>query len=512
MDALGAEDPRRVGLFVLVGRLGAGGMGQVYLGRAADGRLAAVKVVHEAYALDSSFRARFAREVRTARQVQAHWVVPVLDADSEAARPWLATEYVPGPSLEDAVAADGRLSEQTLAVLAAGLAHALVELRGLGVVHRDVKPANVLIAADGPRLIDFGIARARDATRITRTGFAVGTPAYMSPEQANGELETEVSDIFSLASVLALAASAQHPFGAATNPMAVLLRVVRDEPELGSVPAWLRGELTGCLDKNPDVRPTAAELVGRFAPMAAARGAWPPRLSRCPAPPTIPAALLAPWAPQPALFASTDVYLAAGSVGPGPMAQCRATASVAVGCGGGYVADRCSAARAWPGLRCQPERPQAELPAVLAQPKLYPVAWQSGESVGIPTRTEPLLVSTGTEVKMVDPDSYAVLDSLQLGTPVWKVDRSSDNTTIYAQTEPGEITPVDLRSRQRGAPMVFSSLIRTFRISEDNRRMVVLTDDHQLSVIDLATGARRWHSGPTRPASSLSTTPVTVPT
>ena len=279
MEALRAGHPAQVGEFRLLGRLGCGGMGQVYLGRAPHGELAAVKVVHDGLAGDPGFRARFGREIATARAVAAPWTARLVGADPDAAPPWLATQYVAGPPLHRVVAAGGGLAEAELTGLAARLAAALAELHTRGVVHRDLKPSNVLLAADGPRLIDFGIARALDATRITQTGMAIGTPAYMSPEQATGEREGLASDVFSLASVLVFAASGRGPFGATTTPVAVLRRIVHEAPDLSAVPERLRPVLARCLAKDPAARPTAAELAGSLAELAGPEPAWtqPPR-------------------------------------------------------------------------------------------------------------------------------------------------------------------------------------------------------------------------------------------
>jgi serine/threonine protein kinase len=251
-------------------RLGAGGMGTVYLGRAGHGRLAAVKVVHQHLASDTEFRARFAREIAVARSVDAPWTARVLDADPTGTRPWLATEYVDGPSLDDHVATSGPMPEIAVARLCSMLAAAPADLHARGVVHRDLKPANVLLTADGVRLIDFGIARAVDATRITSTGLRIGTPAYMSPEQVAGQEPGAASDVFSLGSVLTFAATGSGPFGTSSNPVALLVGISRDAPDLGGVPARVRPAIAACLGREPAARPPATEVTRWFTGQATA--------------------------------------------------------------------------------------------------------------------------------------------------------------------------------------------------------------------------------------------------
>lgn len=279
MQPLGVDEPTVVGPYRLLGRLGSGGMGRVYLGRSAGGRTVAVKIVHPHFALDEEFRARFRREVDAARRVGGAWTAPVLDADPEAAVPWVATAYAAGPSLAAAVADGGPLPAPSVRVLGAGLAEALAAVHELGLVHRDVKPSNVLLTLDGPLLIDFGIARATDGTAsLTSTGVSIGSPGYMSPEQILGKGATGAADVFSLGAVLAYAATGESPFPGDSSA-ALLYKVVHEEPQLGEMDGELRELVGACLAKDPAARPTPGEVARRLAPDGAARlvaGGWLP--------------------------------------------------------------------------------------------------------------------------------------------------------------------------------------------------------------------------------------------
>ncbi|MEU6705112.1 serine/threonine-protein kinase [Streptomyces wuyuanensis] len=270
MQPLEAGEPRTIGAYRLLGRLGAGGMGRVYLARSEGGRTVAVKVVHPHFALDEQFRARFRREVEAARRVGGAWTAPVLDADPDAPVPWVATGFVAGPALGAAVAGHGPLPEHTVRTLGAGLAEALAAVHALGLVHRDVKPSNVLLTLDGPRLIDFGIARATDGTAsLTTTGVSVGSPGYMAPEQIVGSGHvTGAADVFSLGAVLAYAATGTAPFPGDSSA-ALLYKVVHEEPELGALTGELRELVGGCLAKDPPARPAPAVLARRLAPAGA---------------------------------------------------------------------------------------------------------------------------------------------------------------------------------------------------------------------------------------------------
>ncbi|MFG2881927.1 bifunctional serine/threonine-protein kinase/ABC transporter substrate-binding protein [Streptomyces sp. NPDC048297] len=264
MRPLTPDDPEAVGGYRLLARIGAGGMGLVYLARSEGGALAALKMIRAGHGAEPGFRARFRREARAAARVDGRWTAPVLAADPEAAEPWIATAFVPGPSLAEVVAAHGPLPPRTVRALGARLAEALAAVHEAGLVHRDVKPGNVLLALDGPRLIDFGIARASGATALTATDAVVGTPGYLSPEQARARDEEAgpPSDVFSLGALLAFAASGRPPFGRGMAA-AVLFRTIHEEPDLAAVPDdALRALIGRCLAKDPADRPTVPELRG----------------------------------------------------------------------------------------------------------------------------------------------------------------------------------------------------------------------------------------------------------
>ncbi|MEU9287688.1 bifunctional serine/threonine-protein kinase/ABC transporter substrate-binding protein [Streptomyces sp. NPDC048275] len=268
VERLLPSDPSLIGGHRLAGRLGAGGMGVVYLARSPHGAWCALKVIRAEYADDHGFRARFRREAELASRLTSRWTVPVVAADAEARSPWLATAYVPGPSLAEAVALYGPWPEAQLRGLGTALAEALDGVHAAGLVHRDVKPANVLLAVDGPRLIDFGIARAVGATALTADGSVVGSPGYLSPEQARGHTVGPPSDVFSLGCVLAHTVTGRPPFGTG-GAAAVLYRTVHEEPDLDGVPEGLDPIVRRCLAKVPDQRPSARELHDTFGEFAA---------------------------------------------------------------------------------------------------------------------------------------------------------------------------------------------------------------------------------------------------
>ena len=268
MQTLGAGDPQRIGPYVLTGRLGAGGMGSVYLGWDPSGRPAAVKVVRTDFLADPDFRARFRREISSARRVSGPWISRVLDADPDAESPWLATEYVAGPTLDAAVTRFGPLPTETVAVLAQCLGQALQAVHAAGVVHRDIKPNNILLAADGPRIIDFGIARATDDTKLTATHAGVlGVAGFIAPERIERQAMLPAGDVFAGGVVLAFAATGKLAFGSG-EPVTVAYRVVHGEPDLADLPEELRPLVAGCLAKDPDAAPGRGAAGRRGRPAA----------------------------------------------------------------------------------------------------------------------------------------------------------------------------------------------------------------------------------------------------
>src|SRR6516164_6395479 len=257
-------DPDRIGPYTVLGRLGSGSMGQVYLGRSAAGRLVAIKTIRVELAEEAGFRTRFAQEVAAARKVSGVFTAAVVEADPDADVPWLATAYVPAPSLARLVLACGPLPVTTVRWLAAGCAEALASIHGAGLVHRDLKPSNVLVAPDGPRVIDFGVARAAERMALTSARGAVGTPAYVAPEQARDTRQASVaSDVYSLGATLLFAATGRPPY-AGDTVMDVLARLATEEPDLSGLPGELVPLIAACLQRAPQQRPTSSALLAQL--------------------------------------------------------------------------------------------------------------------------------------------------------------------------------------------------------------------------------------------------------
>jgi hypothetical protein len=284
IEPLAVGDPSQVAGYQLQGRLGAGGMGAVYLTFTPGGRPLALKVIRPELGGDPDFRSRFRREVDAAQRVHSLYTAPLMDADPDADPPWLVTAYVAGPSLAAAVQAHGPMPANTVLLLAAGVAEALAVIHRVGLVHRDLKPSNVLLAGDGPRLIDFGIARALDGTALTSAGMRIGTPQYMAPEQVRGDTVTAAADIFTLGATAAYAALGRVPFGEGESA-AVLYRIQHQPPDLAGCPAQVRPLLEWCMAKDPADRPAPAQIIEACQEGAAVRtieygDAWlPPALT-----------------------------------------------------------------------------------------------------------------------------------------------------------------------------------------------------------------------------------------
>ncbi len=275
MQPLTSDDPAQIGRYRLSGRLGAGGMGRVYMASTPAGRPVAVKVVRPELGGDQDFRARFYHEIQAARRVHGLYTAQVLDADPAATPPWLVTAYVPGPSLQEAVAGNGPMPEPMALRLIAGVAEALQAIHAADVVHRDLKPSNVLLAPDGPRVIDFGIARALEATSLTRSGMVVGSPQFMAPEQIRDQPVSPAIDVFALGSLAAYAVLGRSPFGEG-HTAAVAYRVLHEAPDLDGCPPNLRPLIERCLRKEPAARPMPSEILEFcLARTAGTAGPWP---------------------------------------------------------------------------------------------------------------------------------------------------------------------------------------------------------------------------------------------
>ncbi|HEY2060852.1 MAG TPA: serine/threonine-protein kinase [Amycolatopsis sp.] len=282
MKALEPADPRTVGRYRVHAELGRGGMGRVLLGSTADGRLVAIKLMHAQPGTQDDFRARFRREIDASRAVSGTYTAAVMDADPEAPAPWLVSVFVPGPPLNDVITGTGPLPEEPVRRLAAGLAAALLDIHRAGLVHRDLKPSNVLLAADGPRVIDFGIARAADGPdqgSLTQTGYLIGTPEYMSPEQVGGQVLTPASDVFCLGGVLVYAATGHNPFSGG-SPARTLYNVAHGQPALTGLPPGLEYLVRSCLAKDPAARPNPAQLLDLAGELPASTRVWPVAVHR----------------------------------------------------------------------------------------------------------------------------------------------------------------------------------------------------------------------------------------
>ena len=272
------DDPQQLGPYQLIKRLGGGGMGWVYLGQSPHGRLVAVKVIREELADDREFRTRFLREIAAVQKVSSRYTAAVVDVDMYGPVPWLATAYVPGPSLSEAMTSYGPLPVASVRALAAGLAEGLGAIHAAGLVHRDLKPSNVLLADDGPRVVDFGLARAVEGEALTRTGMTIGSPGFLAPEQVTGSHVGPPVDLFSLGVLLAYAATGRNPFGGGSTH-SILYRIIHGSPDLNGVPPEIQDIVRRCLVKDPGDRPTAAALLTELSDTHPAEGWLPARVT-----------------------------------------------------------------------------------------------------------------------------------------------------------------------------------------------------------------------------------------
>ncbi|MFI6949533.1 PQQ-binding-like beta-propeller repeat protein [Streptomyces sp. NPDC050422] len=571
MEQLTQHDPRRIGPFEVLGRLGAGGMGLVYLARSASGRRVAIKTVRTELAEDQLFRVRFTREVEAARAVSGFYTAAVVDADPRAAVPWLATAYVPAPSLEEIVNECGPMPTQAVRWLAAGIAEALQSIHGAKLVHRDMKPSNVLVVEDGPRVIDFGIASGVSNTRLTMTNVAVGTPAYMSPEQARDSRSvTGASDIFSLGSTLVFAATGHAPFHGA-NPVETVFMLLREGPDVSGLPDDLRSLIESCMQMDASMRPTPAELQAQLSPHLFASGsddsgtasAWLPAPATAmieqrrgggravavappaPVPPApVPPAPVAPPQPGPVRLSGVQV-----PIGPGPRAQdVRASAAAAVaGPATGWV-------RPPAGVNGAPAAPTAPVPAPAQAPDGAPAGsgrwrpWRfrmSNDVWGTPVVVGDLLYVTSFEVHALDigngrrqfktrdvawamavdggsilasdgPSLYSLdattgTERWRLQSDAWVYSLKADRGTVVTGTRGGGVQAWEASTGERLWEITGAQT--DFETAEAGPALhdgtVYLWQDARLRAVDARTGAERW-SYPVGDAASCGGVPVRV--
>ncbi|MFB7914019.1 PQQ-binding-like beta-propeller repeat protein [Streptomyces sp. NPDC056061] len=531
MEQLTQHDPRRIGPFEVLGRLGAGGMGLVYLARSASGRRVAIKTVRTELAEDQLFRVRFTREVEAARAVSGFYTAAVVDADPRAAVPWLATAYVPAPSLEEIVNECGPMPVQAVRWLAAGIAEALQSIHGAGLVHRDMKPSNVLVVEDGPRVIDFGIASGVSNTRLTMTNVAVGTPAYMSPEQARDSRSvTGASDVFSLGSTLVFAATGHAPFHGG-NPVETVFMLLREGPDLEGLPDELRPLIESCMQMDASLRPTPADLQALLAPHLFAAGgddsgtasAWlpsaatamieqrrggrkppapaPPAPGPVPPPPQQPPAMDPhPPAPVRQPDAGGPVRLPGAQVpiGPGPRAQdvrAAATAAPDAGSATGWVRPPAGVNAAPVGAGANGGVPPAPLPAPTQAPEVpAPDRWRpwrfrmSNDVWGTPVVAGDLLYVTSFEVHALDIGNgrrqFKTRDVAWVMAVEGGLIHASDGPSLYAL----DATTGAERWRLQTDAWVYS-------LTADRGTVVTGTRGGGVQAWEASTGEKLWEAG-----------------
>ncbi|MGW1880479.1 protein kinase domain-containing protein [Streptomyces sp. NPDC001975] len=469
MTPLSTGDPESIGGYTLLGRLGTGGMGVVYLGVSASGRQVAVKLVHGPYAQEEEFRTRFRQEIAAARRVSGAFTAPVVDADPDADRPWMATLYVPGLNLAEAVEKDGPLNQRELRALGLGLTEALRDIHRAGLVHRDLKPRNVLMTEDGPRVIDFGISRASDNQNLTTTGRMIGTPPFMSPEQLAAPRDvTPASDVFSLGSLLVFAAVGTGPFDA-DSPYITGYQVVHGAPDLGGVPEALLGVVERCLHKDPAARPELTDLHRMLQALPEVDVTGSPKTGQSPNPRRHPAARSAATATAGATTGTTTGTGTATGTGTGSGTGKRRRARMLLTGLGAVLA--VTALCVGVGVFVSDSDATATATATAtARAASLPAGWR-------PWRTE-----LRYDVKGVPLDynsSGCVAEGSALfcggtGVTVAKVDAASGRTLWRTGTRPQGAQPIGVRD----------GLVYVYEDPDDNTRRVV--------ALDAATGDRRW--------------------
>ena len=521
MHQAGNHDLPLVPGYVLDRVLGEGGMGHVYLGTSPSGRAVAVKVIRAEVAGDPAFRSRFRQEVDAARQVSGAFTAPVIDADPDAPTPWMVTQYIAGPPLDQRVKAGPPLRAEELRQLAGGLAEALRDIHRAGIVHRDLKPSNVLLADDGPRVIDFGIVRAAEPHVRTQTGIVVGTPPFMSPEQIRAARDIgPASDVFSFGSVMVYAASGHAPFPA-SDLYTVAYQLVHDEPDLSDVPDWLRSVVVRCLAKDPAGRPTATELLALLPARAE-----PPQKRPEPDP-----------QPQPPLYVPTD------PVPPGPdttlpglrkrrvlvaIAAVVATATLTSAVLYGMLQDRSGGADGKGGSgSATVSAPVSASPSASATARppgagSY-AATQSGGSAytyayadGADRRPKGWRAWSGAASKPLGRNStcvYAQASLLCVGDATVRIDAATGKSlwtrasiTAYGQNSPavvGDTAIVNTGDAIRGLSLKtgedlwsYRTSILTQRLTADGRNVYVAEHSGRVHAVDARSGTRRWTALP----------------
>jgi WD40 repeat protein len=500
-------DPPQIGPYRLVGRLGTGGMGKVFLGRSAGGRLVAVKVIRDELAGDADFRARFRREVAGARLVSGIYTAPVVNADLDGPVPWLATAYVAGPSLLAAVAGYGPLPAVSVRALAAALAEGLDAIHAAGVIHRDLKPANVLLAADGPRIIDFGIARAAEATALTQTGLVMGSPGFMSPEQAEGRGVGPPTDVFSLGAVLTFAATGEGPFGSGSLA-AIIYRIVHGAPEVDKVPEPVRAVVERCLAKDPGQRPTPADLLAELGGADLAEDWLPAPITReFPAGPAQP-----PYGPRTVTSAPgqpADPGPAAAAAKPGPAAAVKPGPAAPAAAGersepAGSLLARLEHEAAVTAMKFSPDgsrlatasgvtvrlwdRAPTELVRLRHEQDVSGVVF-SPDGSQVATRISPPLFGSRQPVMLWDTATGRERARLPHRHIVTTVSFVRDGTRIATVSEEKTARLWDVATGQEVAQLRHGTSIGKARFSPDGTRMLLLGDfELKASLWDLTTG------------------------